>query len=68
MCLCTLDFSLMSFILFLMSCIYLSVSIHSFIHSFPFIFAATRENRSSEFPTRSDTNRSAQSQKQLRSL
>ena len=30
--------------------------------------AATRENRSSGFPTRSDTNRPVQSQKQARSL
>ena len=30
--------------------------------------AATRENRSSGFPTRSDTNRALQSQKQARSL
>ena len=35
LCLCTLDFILMSLILFLMSCIYLSVCIHSFI---PFYF------------------------------
>ena len=32
------------------------------------IRAATRENRSSGFPTRSDTNRAVQSQKQARSL
>ena len=30
--------------------------------------AATRENRSSGFPTRSDTNRAVQAQKQARSL
>ena len=33
-----------------------------------FIRAAARENRSSGFPTRSDTNRPVQSQKQARSL
>ena len=46
-----------------------------FIVYFRFIFpelkiilAATRENQSSGFPTRSDTNRPLQSQKQARSL
>ena len=32
------------------------------------LLAATRENRSSGFPTRSDTNRSVQSQEQARYL
>ena len=40
----------------------------SVIYMIRIIGAATRENRSSGFPTRSDTNRSVQSQKQATCL
>ena len=40
----------------------------SMLYHLTHIWAATRENRSSGFPTRSDTNRAVQAQKRARSL